>query len=375
MAQWCIIKFSSGETEIVPDTWVEGDKVFWPPYPPKDSIRLNAAIRKREQPRDGWHTYQPIRLLITRDTHDEAARSLERYINQNCDTTDIQSEGESHHGLKRKRRPNTIYESDEEPQDVSRFAQAPKVLFPDKPATQQASQDSQPSPPKMYYSLQRPNFPKSTIPASFPGDELAYPPLGPIPQFQRPSPEDSPGTARMALKDVAMQKLLTAVTELSKEVKDLREEFRQYVHSCKCGQTDSVGLASLEPLELPLHTMEALDRAEETLQNGPNRQNMTACLAIIGGTTLEVRVRRMMANLLTNELASGLNWAGKKQGKEQAKQKRPFKDLALCRSMLDAITQQLGTAAVTQYTFAQAVQKWLRYAPDRAGGSGRRDVM
>jgi hypothetical protein len=86
----------------------------------------------------------------------------------------------------------------------------------------------------MYYSLQRPNFPKSTIPASFPGDELAYPPLGPIPQFQRPSPEgmflkrsnscqfkhskqmqyiqsyglislfilvtDSPGTARMALK-------------------------------------------------------------------------------------------------------------------------------------------------------------------------------
>ena len=70
--------------------------------------------------------------------------------------------------------------------------------------------------------------------------------------------------------DVAMQKLLTAVTELSKEVKDLREEFRQYVHSCKCGQTPP----SLEPLELPLHTMEALDRAEETLQNGPNRQNI-----------------------------------------------------------------------------------------------------
>ena len=71
-----------------------------------------------------------------------------------------------------------------------------------------------------------------------------------------------------------MQKLLTAVTELSKEVKDLREEFRQYVHSCKCGQTDSVGLASLEPLELPLHTLEALDRAEETLKNGPNRQKI-----------------------------------------------------------------------------------------------------
>ena len=49
--------------------------------------------------------------------------------------------------------------------------------------------------------------------------------------------------------------------------------------------------------------------------------------------------------------------------------------IVLVFSVLDAITQQLGTAAVTQYTFAQAVQKWLRYAPDRAGGSGRRDVM
>ena len=47
----------------------------------------------------------------------------------------------------------------------------------------------------------------------------------------------------------------------------------------------------------------------------------------------------------------------------------------LAFSVLDALTQQLGTAAVTQNTFAQAVQKWLRYAPGRAGGSGRRDVM
>ena len=74
--------------------------------------------------------------------------------------------------------------------------------------------------------------------------------------------------------DMAMQKLLTAVPELSKEVKDLWQEFRQFRHSSRCGQSDSVGLASSEPLELPLQTMEALDRAEETLQNGPKRQTM-----------------------------------------------------------------------------------------------------
>ena len=36
-------------------------------------------------------------------------------------------------------------------------------------------------------------------------------------------------------------------------------------------------------------------------------------------------------------------------------------------SVLDALTQQMGTAAVTQFTFAQAVQQLLRYASDRAG--------
>lgn len=44
--------------------------------------------------------------------------------------------------------------------------------------------------------------------------------------------------------------------------------------------------------------------------------------------------------------------------------------IVLVFSVLDALTQQMGTA-VTQFTFAQAVQKWLRYAPDRAGGTGR----
>lgn len=34
----------------------------------------------------------------------------------------------------------------------------------------------------------------------------------------------------------------------------------------------------------------------------------TARLITIGGTTLEVRVPRMMAHLLSNELASGLGW-------------------------------------------------------------------
>lgn len=39
-------------------------------------------------------------------------------------------------------------------------------------------------------------------------------------------------------------------------------------------------------------------------------------------------------------------------------------------SVVDALTQQIGAGA-TEFAFAQVVQKWLRYPPDRMGGAGR----
>ncbi|KAK7130328.1 hypothetical protein R3I93_019836 [Phoxinus phoxinus] len=114
--------------------------------------------------------------------------------------------------------------------------------------------------------------------------------------------------------------------------------------------------------------MEELENAEVILQSQEARKAMVACFTVIGGTTLEIRVRRMLAYSMTNKLASGLNWAGKKN-KDVGKQKWPFKEMALCKCMFDALTQRLTTT--NTYDFAQAVQKWLRYAPDRAGGAGR----
>lgn len=45
---------------------------------------------------------------------------------------------------------------------------------------------------------------------------------------------------------------------------------------------------------------------------------------------MESSVRRILSLLLTNEVASGLNWAGKKL-KEEKKQKRAFRDTKLCK--------------------------------------------
>ncbi|CAM4708578.1 unnamed protein product [Leuciscus chuanchicus] len=81
-----------------------GEKVFWPPYPLKESGKVRAAIRRREEPKENWQTYEPVRVLISRDTFEEAERCLERYLKQQCDTTDIQSEEESQQPQKRRKK-------------------------------------------------------------------------------------------------------------------------------------------------------------------------------------------------------------------------------------------------------------------------------
>ena len=52
-------------------------------------------------------------------------------------------------------------------------------------------------------------------------------------------------------------------------------------------------------------------------------------LTEVGGNSFDSRVRRIMSWMMTNEVASGLNWAGKKL--KEGKQKRAFKDTKLCK--------------------------------------------
>ena len=68
--------------------------------------------------------------------------------------------------------------------------------------------------------------------------------------------------------DVALQKLLAMVTELSSEVRDLRKEVQEFRQSCRCCQPLSVGqqVAQADVLEMPIRTMEEFECAEATLQ-------------------------------------------------------------------------------------------------------------
>ncbi|XP_039478334.1 uncharacterized protein LOC120443539 [Oreochromis aureus] len=131
------------------------------------------------------------------------------------------------------------------------------------------------------------------------------------------------------------------LSDLTRSLNELREEVRAIRNT---GSNESVD-AGVLPLDLPLHNIEELNNAEAALQSQEANKAMVRHFALIGGTTLEVQVRRVMAYAITNELASVLNWAGKKT-KDQTKQKRAFKDTALCRCIFDGLTQQLGANSV-----------------------------
>ncbi|XP_076121980.1 uncharacterized protein LOC143127231 [Alosa pseudoharengus] len=178
MKQWCLVRFNSGGTEVVPHTWLQGEKVFWPPYPPKESGKVRAAIRRREEPNENWQTYEPVRVLISRDTFEEAERCLERYVKQQCDTTDIQSEEECQQPLKRRKKPNPIYQNlddSEEDQPRSKYPRAPKILFPASGPLQSPSPSSQlqlqPLAPVDYQTL-------TTLQSPSPSSQLQ--PLAPV---------------------------------------------------------------------------------------------------------------------------------------------------------------------------------------------------
>ncbi|KAK3505882.1 hypothetical protein QTP70_019367 [Hemibagrus guttatus] len=106
MKQWCIVQFQNGGTEIVPHSWLIGKKLLWPPYPPKDTAKVRAAVKKYELPTEEWLSYEPVRHFVSRATYEEAEKSLKRYLQENCDTTDIQSDEETEKFEKRKSRPS-----------------------------------------------------------------------------------------------------------------------------------------------------------------------------------------------------------------------------------------------------------------------------
>ncbi|GAA6104211.1 uncharacterized protein LOC119886723 [Tachysurus ichikawai] len=61
-------------------TQLIGKKLLWPPYSPKDTAQVRAAVKIYELPTEEWLSYEPVRHLVNRATYEEAEKSLKRYL-------------------------------------------------------------------------------------------------------------------------------------------------------------------------------------------------------------------------------------------------------------------------------------------------------
>ncbi|XP_066535958.1 uncharacterized protein si:dkey-187a12.4 isoform X2 [Hoplias malabaricus] len=118
-------------------------------------------------------------------------------------------------------------------------------------------------------------------------------------------------------------------------------------------------------IDLPLRTMEQLDEAERHLEDAGAQKRMVSHLSRMGGATVDDAVRRLMQAVLSFGVGSELNWVGRGQ-------KRSFRNTRLQGVLFRALKRTPVGKDATHHQFADVVKKWLRFAPFRQGGSGRR---
>ncbi|KAK5908060.1 hypothetical protein CgunFtcFv8_016151 [Champsocephalus gunnari] len=118
-------------------------------------------------------------------------------------------------------------------------------------------------------------------------------------------------------------------------------------------------------MDLPLRTLEQLDEMERQLEETGSQKRMVSYLSRMGGATVDDAVRRLMQSVLTFAVGSELNWVGRGR-------KRSFRNTRLQGVLFCALKRTPVGKEATHHQYADVVKKWLRFAPFRQGGGGRR---
>ncbi|XP_052468964.1 uncharacterized protein LOC128026182 [Carassius gibelio] len=191
---------------------------------------------------------------------------------------------------------------------------------------------------------------------NFSTDSQSYKPDGVAGKLMREDASSSSETA-------AHRQIISLLYDIKEEqqrqwevLKDLQARIQGQV----CEEED-------EPLDvdLPLRTMEQLNETEQHLEDTEAQKRMVSHLSRMGGATVDDAVRRLMHTVLSFSVGSELNWVGRGQ-------KRSFRNTRLQGVLFRALKKTPIGKEATHHQFADVVKKWLRFAPFRQRGSGRR---
>uniref|UniRef100_UPI003AAB7839 uncharacterized protein n=1 Tax=Centroberyx gerrardi TaxID=166262 RepID=UPI003AAB7839 len=164
---------------------------------------------------------------------------------------------------------------------------------------------------------------------------------------------------------VAQRKIIALLVEIKEEQQRQWAVLRELQAQLQ-GQTshEEEEVESLD-MDLPLKALEQLDETEKLLEDPAVQRRMVSHLSRMGGATVDDAVRRLMQAVLSFAVGSELNWVGRGQ-------KRSFRSTRLQGVLFRALKRTPVGKEATHHQYADVVKKWLRFAPFRQGGSGRR---
>ncbi|XP_053189137.1 uncharacterized protein si:dkey-187a12.4 [Scomber japonicus] len=166
-------------------------------------------------------------------------------------------------------------------------------------------------------------------------------------------------------ESAAQRRIITLLVEIKEEQQRqwavLRDLQARLQGQTWCHEEDVEAL----DVDLPLNTLEQLDEMERQLEEPGIQKRMVSYLSRMGGATVDDAVRRLMQAVLSFAVGSELNWVGRGQ-------KRSFRNTRLQGVLFRALKRTPVGKEATHHQYADIVKKWLRFAPFRQGGTGRR---
>ncbi|XP_078338841.1 uncharacterized protein LOC111134410 [Crassostrea virginica] len=159
-------------------------------------------------------------------------------------------------------------------------------------------------------------------------------------------------------------KILTCLAQLKTQVHQ-NTKLLQALHK----KTDAVDLPEREGFDIsifPLKTKAGLEELEEHLKIAEVFSQLVNTLSTTGGENTKTTVRKILAYIFTNKLATGINWIGKGG-------KIAFSSLRVKDVLTKTVRKNRLTGSATDSEIEAGAKDWFRFASDRDGGRKKRE--
>ncbi|XP_076581099.1 uncharacterized protein LOC143317053 [Chaetodon auriga] len=367
MALFSVVEFRDEESregrtlvDIIPSCWfTDEDKTdcFWPSV----SLNITKAVKQQLQPDASWKTCS-VRVIGHADTYGDARRKLARAEV----TSDLQTDTDA--PKKRQRRPpkkaQALSSSEEEadscaedelpPTPPLKFGSHSGAGYKPKITSRVSGSSAAQSAQSRNVTLNV-RSPSATPSVRSPSKTLSVRSPHATPSVRSTSASSSV-SSHSDIEGAMFERLVT----LLEEVKDTQRVHGKMLNTL---MKQKAALPLLEPPEgavFPLTTIQDVQAMNEKLCDSEFMSGVIAMVGEIGGTSVDDATRRMMAFLMSHELALQFSLFGR-HGKNN------FRELRLFDVVYGALKRNALTQGITQKDAEKALSKWFTGARDRGG--------